>query len=66
MTPVTELSYEEALKELEGILKAMQSDQCDIDKLAAMTRRASELLAQCRNKLTATEEELRQILESMA
>ena len=59
------LTYEKALAELEQILRAMQSDQCDIDKLASMTKRATELLAACRSKLTATESELREILDSM-
>lgn len=60
-----EIKYEKALTELEAILKEMQSDQCDIDKLASMTRRATELIAACRKKLTATEDELRQILSSL-
>ncbi len=60
-----DITYEKALAELEAILKEMQSDQCDIDKLAAKTRRATELIAACRSKLTATEDELRQILSSL-
>lgn len=60
-----DLPYEKALAELETILKEMQSDQCDIDKLASMTKRATELIAACRAKLTATEAELRQILSSL-
>lgn len=60
-----DIKYEKALAELEAILKEMQSDQCDIDKLASMTRRATELISACRKKLTATEDELRQILSSL-
>lgn len=60
-----ELTYEQSLAELNKIIQQMQSDQCDIDKLASMTKRAAELLASCRSKLTATEEELRQILATM-
>ncbi|MCM1450641.1 MAG: exodeoxyribonuclease VII small subunit [Clostridium sp.] len=60
-----DLTYEKALAELEEILKEMQSDKCDIDKLASMTKRATELIAGCRSKLTATEGELRQILSSL-
>ena len=37
----------------------MQSDKCDIDSLADYTRRATELLHMCRQRLTATEEQLR-------
>lgn len=43
----------------------MQSDSCDIDKLTAYTRRATELLRECRSRLTATDEELRSILEGL-
>ncbi len=62
MTPVNELSYAQAVSELEQIIAAMQGDRCDIDRLAAMTRRATELLQSCRNRLTATDKELRTIL----
>lgn len=65
MTPVKELSYTQALAELEQILAHMQSDKCDIDKLSAMTRRATELLAECRSRLTATDQELRAILAQL-
>ena len=31
---IKDLTYNEAFAELDGILKMMQSDQCDIDRLA--------------------------------
>ncbi len=62
---VSELTYAEAIAELEKILAMMQSDKCDIDSLAAYTRRATELLAKCRSQLTATDKELREILENL-
>ncbi len=61
-TPVKEMTYTQAVTELGKILAHMQSDKCDIDKLSAYTRRATELLNECRSRLTATDEELRQIL----
>ena len=45
MTPVKELTYNQAISELESILRTMQSDDCDIDRLATLTRRATELIA---------------------
>lgn len=60
--PVKELTYNQAVSELEAILRTMQSDSCDIDRLAAYTRRATELLRECRNRLTATDSELKAIL----
>ncbi|MCM1448719.1 MAG: exodeoxyribonuclease VII small subunit [Clostridiales bacterium] len=65
LKPVTELSYNEALTQLGQIVNAMQADNCDIDKLAGYTRRATELIAECRRRLTATDEELSQILQSL-
>ena len=38
------MTYAESLSELEAILRTMQSDSCDIDRLAAYTRRATELV----------------------
>lgn len=62
--PVNQLTYSQAVSELDSILRMMQSDQCDIDRLAEYTRRATELLRECRSRLTATDEELRGILAS--
>lgn len=63
--PVKELTYNQAFDELSEILRTMQSDQCDIDRLAALTRRATELIAECRSRLTTTDEELKQILKDL-
>ncbi len=65
MTPVSELTYKQAVLELDAILKAMQSPDCDIDTLAANTRRAGELLKECRARLKATDAELADILKSL-
>lgn len=63
--PVKDLTYNEAFAELDSILRIMQSDKCDIDRLAALTRRATELIAECRSRLTATDEELKTILAEL-
>lgn len=66
MKPISELTYAEAFDELRTIIESMQNDKCDIDRLAEMTKRASALIAECRNRLTATEEEIRKILAESA
>ena len=63
--PVGELTYNQAVSELENILRTMQSDNCDIDRLTVFTRRAIELLKECRSRLTATAEGLRSILAEL-
>ncbi len=64
-TPVKELTYNQAVTELDNIIRLMQSDECDIDQLTAYTRRATELLTECRSRLTTTDEELRKILSEL-
>ena len=64
-TSDTHLSYSQSIAELENIVRMRQSDKCDIDSLAAYTRRATELLDMCRRRLTATEEQLRETLATL-
>lgn len=63
--PVKDLTYAQALAELESIVKMVQSDGCDIDHLAAKVRRATELIKECRSRLTATDCELKEILADL-
>lgn len=65
LTPVQDLTYAEATRELDDIIRNMQSDQCDIDSLTAYTRRATELIAECRRRLTRTDKELQEILSTL-
>lgn len=60
-----EMSYGKAVAELEAIVRKMQSDNCDIDDLAALTARSLELLKICRMKLTSTDEKLKKCLEEL-
>lgn len=62
---IDKLTYNEAFAELDTILRTMQSDNCDIDRLASMTRRATALIGECRRRLTATDEELKAILTQL-
>ena len=59
------LTYSKAIAELEGIVAKMQSDECDIDSLAAYTSRALELLKFCKEKLHTTDEEVKKCLEAL-
>lgn len=61
-TENTNISYNAAIKEIEDILKEMQSENCDIDRLAENTRRAAQLIELCRSKLLRTEEEIQKAL----
>lgn len=62
---IENLTYEQALAELEGILAALRSDACDVDTLSERTKRAAALLKYCHSKLVRTEEELAKVLEEL-
>ncbi len=46
-----ELSYEEALAELQTIMQALQQEQVSIDDLSSKSERAHELIQYCQQKL---------------
>lgn len=57
-----EMTYSQAIDELEKIVREMQSETCSIDNLSAYTSRSLELLKICKAKLLNTDEELKKIL----
>lgn len=59
------LTYTSAMAELEEIVAKLQSPQCDVDQLCALTKRSLELLQFCKQKLTATDEDLMKLLENI-
>lgn len=58
-------TFNEALEELESILKEIESAEMDVDNLISRVKRASVLLDICNKKLKKTEEELDKIIEDM-
>ena len=57
-----QMTYTQAVTELEQLVQKMQDPQCSIDNLSEYTRRSKQLLDICRKKLTAADEQLKQIL----
>ncbi|MBQ9216847.1 MAG: exodeoxyribonuclease VII small subunit [Muribaculaceae bacterium] len=60
-----EITYTQAINELEELVKKMQAPDCSIDNLSQYTKRSKELLDLCRRRLTTTDTELKNILEGM-
>lgn len=56
-----ELTYEQAYKELEQIVKKIEQGNTSIDTLADNLKRANELITICRNKLHKAEEDIKAI-----
>ena len=57
-------NYTDAIREIEQILEKFRTEQLDVDQLAADVKRATELIAACRERLTKVEEEVNHILEA--
>lgn len=57
-----EMTYTQAVNELEELVKKMQDPECSIDNLSQYTKRSKELLEFCKKRLTATDDELKRIL----
>ncbi len=60
-----ELTYSQALKELEKIVKEIESEEVDIDILAEKIKRASQILTFCRGKLRTAEDEVKKVLSEL-
>lgn len=60
-----DLTYREAMARLEQILRNMESDSCDIDKLSEYTTQALALLKFCKERLFKTNEEVEKCLEAL-
>lgn len=57
------ISYTEAMAEIETILTSLQSSSCDVESLAKKVKRASELIDLCRKKLRKAESDVDKLFE---
>ena len=56
-----ELKYEAAFAQLQDIVRKMENDEYSIDEIAVQLKEAQRLIKFCKDKLTKTEEEIRQL-----
>lgn len=56
------ISYNQAIGELEIILSDIEGAELDVDELISKLKRASDLVKYCKKKLHTTEEELNKIM----
>lgn len=56
-----ELKYEDALAQLENIVRKMEGNELDIDEIAEQLKTAQRLIKFCKDKLSKTEEEILKI-----
>lgn len=58
-----EMTYEQAMKRLEQIVKQIEVGEMDIDSLTANLKEAKNLVAFCKDKLTNVETEVKKYLD---
>ena len=59
------LSYKEAMAQLEQIVHKIENEEPDVDELSTLVKKASELMSFCKKRLKATEEEINETLERL-
>ena len=60
-----QLTYSQALSELEKIINEIESEEVDVDVLAEKVKRASYLIKFCTTRLRITEEEVKKALSDV-
>lgn len=60
-----DISYNDAVEEIEEILHQIENEELDIDILSEKVKRVSTLLKLCKKKLHQTEVEVQKILEDI-
>lgn len=57
-----EMKYEEAMKQLEEIVRKMEDNELNIDEMGEQLKQAQRLIKLCKDRLTKTDEEIKKIL----
>ena len=65
MSKSKQLTYSQALTELEEIVSAIESEEINVDVLAEKVKRATYLIKFCKGRLRNTEEEVRKALSGI-
>jgi exodeoxyribonuclease VII small subunit len=58
-------TYTEAFDELQQLVQEMENGEISVDELAIKVKRATELIAICKQKLTSTEQDVEAILKEL-
>lgn len=59
--PVAELTFEQALDELDALVRRMEAGELNLDDAVAAYRRGAELARHCQGKLAVAEHEIRKL-----
>lgn len=62
-SPINQLTYKDALDQLETIVTSLEEEELDIDALSDKVKEAMDLMKFCKEKLRTTEDSLNQAFE---
>ncbi len=65
MSTKKNLTYKEAVAEIEEIMAKLEGDDLDVDELSKDVSRAAFLIKFCKDKLRHTEEEVNKIIDTL-
>ena len=65
MSDEEQIGYAEAMRELDGILNALEDDDLDVDVLAAKVERASALIQLCRDRIGNARIQVEKVVASL-
>jgi exodeoxyribonuclease VII small subunit len=65
-TPAEQLTYAEAVAELDEILDRLEHDEPDVDRVAADVARASALIAHCRERISSARLRVDEVVGTLA
>jgi exodeoxyribonuclease VII small subunit len=60
-----QLTYSQALTEIEGIISEIESAEINVDVLSEKVSKAADLIKFCKGKLRNTEEEVKKVLSGI-
>ncbi len=65
MSKSKQITYSQALNELEKIISEIESEKIDVDVLAEKVKRAAYLIKFCKVRLRSTEEDVKKALSDL-
>ena len=60
------IGYAQALEELQSILKELENNEVDVDKLATNVQRASQLIELCRERISNAKLQIEEVVKGLA
>ena len=58
-------NYKKSLEEIEEIVNKLETEDVDVDELAEMVKKASQLIKKCKEKLKSTGDDLEKVIDEL-